>query len=82
MCNRNLINVARTMGANKRQIYARVIIPAILPGLLIVLRLNLFGAWMVVLIAEATGVGYRAGPGDHAGAQHLQPVAWCSSPSR
>jgi NitT/TauT family transport system permease protein len=59
--NRNLINVARTMGASKRQIYARVVIPAILPGLFVVLRMNLFGAWMVVLIAEATGVGYGLG---------------------
>lgn len=58
---RNFINVARTMGATKRQIYTRVVIPAILPGLLIVLRLNLFGAWMVVLVAEATGVGYGLG---------------------
>ena len=59
--NRNFINVARTMGASKRQIYTRVVIPAILPGLFMVLRLNLFGAWMVVLIAEATGVGYGLG---------------------
>ena len=59
--NRNLINVARTMGATKRQIYSRVIIPAILPGLLMVLRLNLFAAWMVVLVAESTGVGYGLG---------------------
>ena len=59
--NRNYINVARTMGASRRQIYARVILPAILPGLLVVLRLNLFAAWMVVLIAEATGVGYGLG---------------------
>ena len=59
--NRNYINVARIMGANRRQIFLRVILPAILPGLLIVLRLNLFGAWMVVLIAEATGVGYGLG---------------------
>ena len=58
---RNLINVARTVGATKRQIYARVIIPAILPGLLVVLRMNLFAAWMVVLIAESTGVGYGLG---------------------
>lgn len=57
----NLINVARTMGASKRQIYWRVIIPAILPGMLAVLRLNLFGAWMVVLVAESTGVGYGMG---------------------
>jgi NitT/TauT family transport system permease protein len=53
----NYLNVARTMGATKWQIYARVI----LPGLLVVLRLNLFGAWMVVLIAETTGVGYGLG---------------------
>jgi NitT/TauT family transport system permease protein len=59
--NKNLISVARTMGATKRQIYSRVIIPAILPGLLVVLRLNLFGAWMVVLVAESTGVGYGLG---------------------
>jgi NitT/TauT family transport system permease protein len=59
--NKNLISVARTMGATKRQIYGRVIIPAILPGLLVVLRLNLFGAWMVVLVAESTGVGYGLG---------------------
>jgi NitT/TauT family transport system permease protein len=58
---RNLINVARTMGASKRQIYGRVIVPAILPGLLLTLRLNLFGAWMVVLVAESTGVGYGLG---------------------
>ena len=57
----NYLNVARTMGATRRQIYARVILPAILPGLLVVLRLNLFGAWMVVLIAETTGVGYGLG---------------------
>src|SRR3984957_19419453 len=56
--NKNLINVARTMGASKRQIYGRVIVPAILPGMLQVLRMNLFAAWMVVLIAESTGVGY------------------------
>jgi NitT/TauT family transport system permease protein len=58
---KNLINVARTMGATKLQTYLRVIIPAILPGLLVVLRLNLFGAWMVVLVAESTGVGYGLG---------------------
>ena len=59
--NRNFINVARTMGATKAQIYLRVIIPAILPGVFMILRLNLFGAWMVVLIAESTGVGYGLG---------------------
>lgn len=59
--NRNLINVARTMGASKRQVYTRVIIPAILPQMLLVLRLNLFASWMVVLVAESTGVGFGLG---------------------
>ncbi len=59
--NRNLLNVARTMGASKWQTYRKVIVPAILPGLLIVLRMNLFAAWMVVLVAETTGVGYGMG---------------------
>lgn len=59
--NRNLINVARTVGATKWQTYKHVIIPAILPGLLVVLRMNLFAAWMVVLVAETTGVGYGIG---------------------
>lgn len=58
---KNFIHVARTMGASKRQVYGRVIIPAILPPMLMVLRLNLFGAWMVVLVAETTGVGYGLG---------------------
>ena len=59
--NRNMINVARTMGATKWQTYLRVIVPAILPQLFVVLRFNLFAAWMVVLVAEATGVGYGLG---------------------
>jgi NitT/TauT family transport system permease protein len=59
--NRNLINVARTMGATKWQTYSRVVIPAILPQLFIILRFNLFGAWLVVLVAESTGVGYGLG---------------------
>lgn len=58
---KNLIHVARTMGATKRQVYFRVIVPAILPAMLMVLRLNLFAAWMVVLVAESTGVGYGLG---------------------
>jgi NitT/TauT family transport system permease protein len=58
---KNYLDVARTMGASRRQMYLRVILPAILPGLLVVLRFNLFAAWMVVLIAEATGVGYGLG---------------------
>ena len=57
----NYLHVARIMGATRSQIYWHVIIPAILPGLFVILRLNLFGAWMVVLIAEAAGVGSGLG---------------------
>jgi len=49
------INVARIMGATRRQTFAQVILPAILPGLFVILRLNFFAAWMIVLIAESAG---------------------------
>jgi NitT/TauT family transport system permease protein len=55
------VNVARTMGANRQQMLAQVVLPAVLPGLLRTLRMNLFGAWLVVLIAEAVGVGSGLG---------------------
>lgn len=55
------LDVARTMGASRGQTLRRVILPAILPGLFLVLRLNLFAAWIVVLIAEAVGVGSGLG---------------------
>ncbi|MGL5010268.1 MAG: ABC transporter permease [Paracoccaceae bacterium] len=58
---RHYIQLARVMGASKQQIFLRVILPAILPGLFVTLRMNLFGAWMVVLIAEAVGVGSGLG---------------------
>lgn len=58
---KNYIHVARIMGASRRQTFWRVIFPAILPTLFLTLRLNLFGAWMVVLIAEAVGVGAGLG---------------------
>ena len=49
------LNVARIMGASRLQTYVLVILPAVLPGLFIILRLNLFAAWMIVLIAESAG---------------------------
>ncbi|MCR9111262.1 MAG: ABC transporter permease [Rhodobacteraceae bacterium] len=55
------IQLARIMGCDKRQIYRHVILPAILPELFVTLRMNLFAAWMVVLIAEAVGVGSGLG---------------------
>ncbi|HIA2378058.1 TPA: ABC transporter permease [Burkholderia contaminans] len=58
---RTYLNVAAVMGATRAQTFRHVILPAILPSLFMVLRMNLFGAWMVVLIAEATGVGSGLG---------------------
>jgi NitT/TauT family transport system permease protein len=55
------VHVARIMGASKRQLFRHVILPTILPSLFVTLRLNLFAAWMVVLIAEAVGVGSGLG---------------------
>ena len=55
------LHVARIMGANTRQLFRYVILPTILPSLFVTLRLNLFAAWMVVLIAEAVGVGSGLG---------------------
>lgn len=55
------VNVARTMGASNKQILLQVILPSILPGILQSLRMNLFAAWMVVLLAEAVGVGTGLG---------------------
>ena len=49
------LDVARIMGATRLQTYFQVILPAVLPGLFMILRLNLFAAWMVVLIAESAG---------------------------
>lgn len=58
---KHYIQLARVMGCSKQQIYKQVILPAILPSLFVTLRMNLFGAWMVVLIAEAVGVGSGLG---------------------
>lgn len=55
------LDVAATMGASRSQTLRHVVLPAILPGLFMVLRLNLFAAWLVVLIAEAVGVGSGLG---------------------
>jgi NitT/TauT family transport system permease protein len=54
-------NVARIMGASRQQIFLQVIVPAIMPPLFVVLRLNMFAAWMMLLIAESAGVGRGLG---------------------
>lgn len=54
-------HVARVMGATRWQQLLYVDIPAILPGLFLSLRLNMFAAWMIVFIGEGVGVGNGLG---------------------
>ncbi|MEZ5785485.1 MAG: ABC transporter permease [Xanthobacteraceae bacterium] len=51
-----LIKSARTLGASKPQIWTTVVLPAVLPQVFTLLRINFFGAWMAVLAAEMVGL--------------------------
>jgi ABC-type nitrate/sulfonate/bicarbonate transport system permease component len=51
-----LLKTARTFGASRRQIWAHVIFPAVLPQVFTMLRINFFAAWMAVLAAEMVGL--------------------------
>ena len=55
------INTARVLGASRHQVMRHVIFPAILPNLFVIMRVNLFGAWMGVLTAEMVGVNTGLG---------------------
>jgi NitT/TauT family transport system permease protein len=55
------IKTARTLGATRWQVFYHVLIPATLPSLFIIVRLNLFAAWMSVLAAEMVGVAQGLG---------------------
>ncbi|MBM4434695.1 MAG: ABC transporter permease [Chloroflexi bacterium] len=55
------IGAARTLGAGRRQLVRRVLIPAALPDVLTGLRLSLGVAWIVLVPAEMLGV--RSGLG-------------------
>jgi NitT/TauT family transport system permease protein len=52
----HLLNVARTLGAKKWQLWRHVIFPYILPSVFTILRINFIAAWMAVLAAEMTGL--------------------------
>jgi NitT/TauT family transport system permease protein len=59
---RDLINVSYTLGANRRQVVTRVLIPATLPGVVDTLRVTMGWAWTYLVVAELvaanTGLGY------------------------
>jgi NitT/TauT family transport system permease protein len=67
------INTARVLGASRRQVMRHIIIPAIIPDLFTILRLNLFGAWMAVLAAEMVGVNTGLGAIVMVGRQMFNP---------
>ncbi len=58
-----MLNVAYTLGANRRDVLFKVIIPATFPSILDTLRVNISGAWNFLVIAELvaaqSGLGYR-----------------------
>ncbi len=52
----HLLNVAKTLGARKWQLWFNVTFPYILPQVFTILRINFIAAWMAVLAAEMTGL--------------------------
>ena len=58
-----LVGAAEVLGANKRQIWFKVLLPAALPSALTGVRLGMSVAWMTLVAAEFTGTqdGYGLG---------------------
>ncbi len=55
------LDAARVLGARREQVMFHVVLPAIIPALFDLVRMNLFGAWMGVLAAEMVGVNTGLG---------------------
>ncbi|WP_405559546.1 ABC transporter permease [Streptomyces sp. NBC_01180] len=60
---RTLINAARVLGASDRTIFAKVVVPASTPFILVGMRIGLGASWATVVAAELigaqVGLGYR-----------------------
>lgn len=58
-----MLNVAYTLGENRKGVLFRVILPAVFPSILDTLRVNISGAWNYLVIAELiaaqNGLGYK-----------------------
>jgi NitT/TauT family transport system permease protein len=58
------LNAAYTLGANRRQTLGRVMVPAILPGVMDMLRVTMGWAWTYLVVAElvgsSSGLGYMS----------------------
>ena len=59
-----LFNAAYTLGAKRRQIVMRVLVPATLPGVIDTLRVTMGWAWTYLVVAElvasSSGLGYMS----------------------
>ncbi len=59
----DMINVAYTLGGNRRDVLFKVIIPAVFPSVLDTLRVNISVAWNFLIIAELVaaqnGLGFK-----------------------
>jgi NitT/TauT family transport system permease protein len=55
------LDAARVLGARRGQVMLHVVLPATIPALFDLVRMNLFGAWMGVLAAEMVGVNTGLG---------------------
>ena len=55
------LKVARSMGAGRARLWLTVILPAAAPGLVTMVRMSFFGAWMAVLAGEMAGINSGLG---------------------
>jgi NitT/TauT family transport system permease protein len=59
---RDLLDVSYTLGASRRQVVSRVLVPATLPGVMDTLRITMGWAWTYLVVAELVaanrGLGY------------------------
>lgn len=59
---KELLNIAYTLGASRWQVFTRVLIPATLPGVVDTLRIIIGWAWTYLIVAELvaaqTGIGH------------------------
>jgi NitT/TauT family transport system permease protein len=60
--NQNYVKVVQTLGANKRQIFTMVILPATIPAIVSTLKVNVGLSWIGVIVGEflvsQQGLGY------------------------
>jgi NitT/TauT family transport system permease protein len=58
-----MLNVGYTLGAKRRDVLFKIILPAVMPSILDTLRVNIAGAWNFLVLAELlaaqSGLGFR-----------------------